>query len=220
MQGGAVGGRKRRERSRKRVTGADSAGRREAALRAFLAVDIPDNIKEAAGRLISSGRSALRGVRWVAPSNLHVTVKFLGPTRESSLENISVLLRKEMGRIDPFWASFGGIDVFPSMRRPRVIFLGMTEGKEEMISLIGAVEEAMEKLNYEPESRQARPHLTVGRVKNQKDTEKIAGWFEENRDFHAGSCEVNEVQLMKSDLRPAGPLYTILDRFRLGDSDS
>ncbi len=188
-------------------------------LRTFVAVWLPESIREAAGRLIATGKKAVSGVTWTDPALVHVTVKFLGEVPPDQLTDIGERLEEVSWSTAPFEASFAGVGAFPDVRRPRVITVGLRRGRDGLVELIGNVEGALESLGFPPEGREIHPHLTLGRAKGLVDPARWRTWLAAHREEDLGSFTVRELALVKSTLRPAGPLYETLASFPLSGEE-
>jgi 2'-5' RNA ligase len=102
------------------------------------------------------------------------------------------------------------VGVFPSLSRPRVVWAGMTAGAEELAGLASEVEEALVPLGFERERRAFTPHLTLGRVKSVVNVSNLAEAVQRHAEADFGPLRVDAVYLMRSDLRPSGPVYSPL----------
>jgi len=94
--------------------------------------------------------------------------------------------------------------------------MGLADGKEMLISLQKQIEDRLEKIGFEPEDRPFQPHLTLGRMKSSRGKEELVRGMEKYREEEFGALQVERVALFKSDLRPSGPVYTLLRVLRLG----
>ena len=184
-------------------------------IRTFLAVEMAPPIKEAYGKVHESLRARHRGLRWVRPENLHLTLRVLGSTPEDRLparrEKVEAVARRGC----PFRLTIGLPGCFGSKRSPRVVWLGIGDGAGELASLARGLEEAAVKLGFEPEGRPWSAHLTLAR--NDGGGPSL-GWEEE-----LTSCgltglgeDVDHVTLLESQIRPGGAIYTPLWEARLG----
>ena len=118
--------------------------------------------------------------------------------------------------IDAFEMTVGGVSCFGSPRRPRTVWAGLTEGAAELVALHGALETPLLALGcYRREDRPFTPHLTLGRVKGERADDALAAALPKYADWNGGSAVVEEVRVMSSELRPAGPHYTVLSRAKL-----
>ena len=183
-------------------------------LRAFIAVEIPHEIQQAifdkATAVLKKTTASL--IRWVAAENLHLTLKFLGDVSPSNVDMLSQILRAEADSSHCFDIRVGGIGSFPSLRRPRVLYIGI-QAPAGLEALQRGVESASRKLGYETEERPFSPHLTIGRVRQDvsaSDGQKIRLALENIHIDSLGTARVDSVHLFKSDLQPTGSVYTKL----------
>lgn len=160
-------------------------------------------------------KNKLSGVRWVARENLHFTLKFLGPISEDRVEPILRALEPPVGERQRFLMAAKGIGVFPDLRRPRVVWVGL--GAEALARLAGDVEQALESLGFPGEQRIFRPHLTIGRWRDRsRSSAAVEREIESWKGYDFGACWVEEVILFRSDLKPQGPVYSPLGAVPLG----
>jgi 2'-5' RNA ligase len=182
-------------------------------LRAFIAVEIPQEIREAVGKATAPLQKGIGSiVRWVPTENMHLTLKFLGDVSPANVEMLSQMLRAEAEMFRCFDLRLGGLGSFPNLKRPRVIFIGI-QAPTPLEALQRGIESASHRLGYESEERGFSPHLTIGRVKqNVTATEQqtIRRALEETRIDSLGTARVDSVHLYKSDLKPTGSEYTRL----------
>jgi RNA 2',3'-cyclic 3'-phosphodiesterase len=178
-------------------------------LRCFIAIDIPEDIKNEIGGIIHTMRKCGGDIKWVTPLNLHITLKFLGNTAETALPEIQDSLRNAVLSYSPFCINIYGIGVFPNRKYPRVIWTGI-EDSDILKNMKKDIENAMTVHGYQKEDRDFSPHLTLGRVRSQKGV--IATLLEldkfQTKDF--GVTKVDGVTLMRSELKPQGPEYSCL----------
>ena len=183
-------------------------------LRTFIAVDIPSPIRQAIQQKTAALRQTLgaRLVRWVAVENLHLTFKFLGDVSPENVKMLSRLLAAEAEPIHAFELQIGGLGSFPSLRRPRVLFVGV-QAPAGLEALFRGIEAACTRLGYESESRGFSPHLTIGRVRQEissSDQQQIRNALEGTKIDAIGAARVDSVHLYKSDLKSNGSVYTRL----------
>lgn len=181
-------------------------------LRTFIAVDLPGRVKDGLRDVQDRLRPKCSGARWVKPGNIHLTLKFLGNTRQEKISPVCDALGRAASRHAPFTVSIRGVGAFPNPGRPRVLWVGVGEGGEALRALAGTVEESLEKLGFPRERRPFSPHLTIARFKGPAD---LGGDVLED----AGDCgafEAEEITFFQSILRPEGAEYIPLQRFELG----
>ena len=183
-------------------------------LRAFIALEIPAGIQSAIAHSTAALKKALPKtlVRWVAPQNVHLTLKFLGDVSPATLEQLAETLMGETASHGMFSMSVGGLGAFPDAHRARVIWIGL-EAPPAMETLRRGVEAAAAQLGYRPEERVFSPHLTIGRVgqnASAPDLQHIRNVLEASKVGKLGTLRVEAVHIFKSDLQPGGAVYTHL----------
>jgi 2'-5' RNA ligase len=184
-------------------------------MRTFIAIELPERIKEEIGQLQAPLKKTGAFVSWVKPGNIHVTLKFLGEVPEEKIGDVYSATEMAVQGMKSFSMSLKGIGGFPNLRRPRVIWIGTGSGGEELSRLAERMEQEMEKIGFPKENRKFSPHFTIGRVKSPKNIEGLAGKVE-STEFQTEEIQVTEVVVMRSQLNPAGAIYTPLKKVPLG----
>jgi 2'-5' RNA ligase len=185
-------------------------------IRSFLAIELPKSILEKIDEVQGDLRSTHADVRWVNPEKIHLTLKFFGNVEESRIDSIFKSIEEPIQNTLPFSLKARGIGAFPSLRNPRVIWMGLVEGREILTALQKQIETRLEKIGFEPEDRPFHPHLTLGRMKSSRGKEELAEKMEKHKEGEFGDFKVERVVLFRSDLRPSGPIYTPLGDVKLG----
>jgi RNA 2',3'-cyclic 3'-phosphodiesterase len=193
------------------------------AIRSFIAIELPDGIRRelnAVEQKIQSlaGESARKTVRWVAASNMHLTLKFLGEVSSANLQMLTHVIKEAASHHAPFSFSVTGLGAFPNTRRPRVVWVGI-EAPPDLLAIQKAIETETRRLGYPAEERPFSPHLTLGRTaQNARPDEvaRLAQALNEMKIGQLGSVNASELILFRSDLRPSGAVYTPLNHFPLG----
>ncbi|MBE3117991.1 MAG: RNA 2',3'-cyclic phosphodiesterase [Candidatus Atribacteria bacterium] len=183
-------------------------------LRSFVAVEIPAEIQSALARSTAPLQKALPKplIRWVAPQNVHLTLKFLGDVSPTNLERLAEALKAEAVAHETFSMSVGGLGAFPTPRRARIIWIGL-EAPASLMALLRGVEAVTARLGYASEDRPFSPHLTIGRVGQNvsgTDFQRIRTALEGATVGALGTLRVDAVHIFKSDLQPGGSVYTHL----------
>ena len=154
-------------------------------LRAFIAVEITPDIIGRIAAAIDQLRPQVKGIRWVAPANIHLTVKFLGNIDQSQIEPICQALTEALRPFPRCTINAKGLGVFPNVKRPRVLWVGL-HGKQ-LISLAEKVTSALAPLGFILEERSFTPHLTVGRWRQgERADRKLEQALSKWRDFDFG----------------------------------
>ena len=188
-------------------------------IRTFVALPLPSDWTQALGHAISELRRALpSGVRWVDPTGIHLTLKFLGPTDPDLADRIvEALTRRLEGCIAPQLA-LSGLGTFPAGRNPRVIWAGVSGDPVTIQSLQERAEEAAVSLGWSPERRPFRPHLTLGRVRDRvpaRHRQAIAAVMGRAALPGASVWRPDTVRLYRSELTPRGAIYTSLGDIKI-----
>lgn len=185
-------------------------------VRTFVAVEIPLDVKERAGRLIRALRETPAKVKWVAPAHLHWTLKFLGDVDMLEIPAVCDAVARAVEPLAAFDVEARGAGAFPDVRRPRTVWIGMERGREQMIELHDAIEFELAKLGYRSENRRFRPHLTIGRVRQSpQGIGELGRLLEKQADFDGGLSLVDEVVVFSSVLSRDGPTYEPLAHVEL-----
>jgi 2'-5' RNA ligase len=184
-------------------------------IRTFIAVRLPEIVLAAIDSV--QERLAAHGlnVRWVATGNIHLTLKFLGEVDEDEVEDIAAVLTEAVNGFAPLRLAAAGVGVFPSVKRARVIWVGLSGQLPELASLQRSIEDRLATIGYPPEKRPFSGHLTLGRVKGLIAASRLTTAMGAFRDFASETFEVDRVVLFKSDLRPTGAIYTELRQVTL-----
>lgn len=182
-------------------------------VRSFIAIELAKPIVEALGRYQRKLRTRVElPVKWVNPEGIHLTLKFLGDVEVARVEAIREALGRAATGVRPFSITLGHPGAFPNVARPRVFWVGLEGDLPALTGLQRRVEEELGPMGFPLEDRAFQAHLTLGRVKEGGPR---------RAPFDARSLEalawtspvaqaVDRINLMKSELRPQGALYTRL----------
>lgn len=188
-------------------------------IRSFVAVHLPAEVQRALGELQAELRrpaERLAQVKWVTPANMHLTLQFLGDVDSGLLPKLVDSLRGAFLDTHPFELEVADVGAFPSPARPRVLWAGLKRGVDGLKALASAAAGVTGPLGFPPEDRPFKPHVTLGRVKDGGRPGDLGPALAPLAGRELGRCQIDRVYLMKSELRPTGPLYTVLDSFPLG----
>lgn len=182
-------------------------------IRSFLAVDLPRAVKDRLARYITLLKPETAGIKWVNPDQVHLTLKFFGAIPEETVTAIGPAVSRTVQGCPPFDLILQGVGGFPNIRRPRVIWAGLGGDREALKQLWLRLEDAFFVMGIPREERPFNPHLTLGRNKTGAPSEtlflRLANWKEPESEPFA----IRELVLFRSDLKPGGPVYTVLNTF-------
>ena len=137
--------------------------------------------------------------------NMHFTVQFLGEVSEEMIGKISDALNSI--EFSAFSITFSGIGAFPKPNSPRVIWVGVNDGVNELEKLVETIRSKLSDIGFNPDKK-FKPHVTIFRVKNK--IENLTSKLEKFSSYSFGKQEISEIKLKKSELTPNGPIYTDL----------
>jgi 2'-5' RNA ligase len=184
-------------------------------IRTFVCIEIPQSIKNRIGELQDELRKSGASVSWTRPSNIHLTLKFLGAVPASRIAKVSKAVERAAVATSPFEIEVAGTGCFPSARNPRVLWVGLTNVPDTMHQLYSNIESELEREGFEREKRKFSPHLTIGRIRV-PGTGASVGEQLVARGFEPERFTANEVIVMRSDLKPTGSIYTPQAMIRFG----
>jgi len=193
-------------------------------IRAFIAINLSPEIFKNLNQVVGQLKERLPDapIRWVPVKNIHLTIKFLGDVSVSNLDLLTKILRSEAGHHSEFEFSVGELGAYPSIRRPRVVWVGV-EAPPELHALQRGIETETTRLGYAREDRDFSPHLTLGRISrgaNSNAVRQISEVLSNCKVGYLGAARVLAVNLYRSDLKPSGAVYTELFSASLRGSES
>lgn len=184
-------------------------------IRSFIAIELNKEFKEELKNIQDELKNLNLDVRWVEINNIHLTLKFLGNVELGDLEKIKSVLKNISLLFKPFEINLSELGLFPKVDFPRVIWVGINHGKNELIRIASTIEEELKKLRIPSEEREFIPHLTLGRVRSSKNKDKLKSYLNFSKPNFPKSQEIKEITLFQSELKPKGPTYTVLGSFFL-----
>jgi len=190
-------------------------------MRVFIAIELPQDIKERLSRLQDKLKGSGADVRWVNPGNIHLTLRFLGEINEESLGKVDGMIREVAKGKPKIKVNLSGLGLFPDTNHPKVIWAGVKEGDSEIKIIAKEIEEKLLGLGIPKEERPFSSHITIGRVKSSVNKERLLegldrleGEFREKGfDFAA-----DKITIFKSSLLCGGPVYEALKEITLKDT--
>ncbi|HEX2979649.1 MAG TPA: RNA 2',3'-cyclic phosphodiesterase [Anaerolineaceae bacterium] len=183
-------------------------------IRAFIAIDLPTEIQQSLERISTQlqQQCTTTTIRWVPPKNIHLTLKFLGEVSSTNLEMLNKIVQAEAVHHRCFELSIGGLGAFPTLRRPRVIWVGV-QAPNNLLALQRSIEAETVRLGYLAEDRPFSAHLTLARISHNATPEEVRKTGDALVTYKVGflgTVHVERIRLFRSDLKPGGAIYTPL----------
>lgn len=187
-------------------------------MRLFIALKLSKNQQHDVGVLQHRLKMNLKGVKWVKPENMHLTLKFLGEIDSHYTCYIKSALEKTLSHQKSFQLDFGETGVFPDPGKARVLWIGVHKGKEEAICIAEKLEYCLTEAGFSKETREFQPHLTIGRLRNPVNKAQLNVFLEGENKFRTSAEKVDGVVLFQSILDRHGARYEELLKVQLTDS--
>lgn len=184
-------------------------------IRTFVAVQLPQEIHRRLAKIVGVLSGSGADVKWVAEDNFHVTMKFLGPVEQDHIPEVLRAIGSSLSGLAPFDLQLTDLGAFPRITHPSVIWAGISTGSKDLKTIAARLEAAMEPLGFKRESREFSAHVTLGRVRSMRGSEQLRASMERLRNEEIGHFTVQRIAVMKSDLKPSGPVYTPIAEFEL-----
>ncbi len=183
-------------------------------IRTFICIELPGNVQA----LLAEIQTCLKGlgadVSWVKPSNIHLTLKFLGDVPEQKVPVICATLEKAALAVSAMEIQVMGAGFFPTARNPQVLWVGIQPVPSPLREFQELIDVGLSTKGYAREDRPFSPHLTIGRFKSLRNLQALIRKLQA-LDFESKIVTVREVTVMRSDLKPTGALYTPIRVFPL-----
>lgn len=176
-------------------------------IRCFVAAELPEAVQRELGELQGRLRAGRMDLRWVSPSRMHLTLKFLGEVSEKTFDAVCGVLEDPLGVPSPIRVSLRGVGAFPSLHRARVLWVGLAGDLALLARAALTVEAKVEELGIPREARPFSPHLTIGRSRMPSGLPGLEGLLQAEADYAGPDLEIDRLVLYESRLRPEGPLY-------------
>jgi len=186
-------------------------------MRAFIAIELPDEIKDHLSRLQQDLKAAQADVKWVEPKNIHLTLKFLGEIDDKKLDGITKITEDTCGQKNRFPARICSLGAFPKTESPRVIWVGIDTGDKEVKQIAKELEERIAKIGIPKEGKLFSSHITIGRTRSSLGREKLVQGLNNKAVLGGEKIEfyVTKITLFRSTLTPKGPIYEPIRKISL-----
>ncbi len=182
-------------------------------IRAFLAVDLDDDLKPKINKIIKKFKQIDTKIKYVELTNLHLTLKFFGDIDTEGLNLLEDAIANVVSDFDSFKIKIKGCGAFPNNNHIKVIWIGIDED-EVIKDLHHKLDKEFVRLGFERDKKFST-HLTIGRMKSAKNKNQVKSVIEEFNNVEIGEMDVTHINLKKSTLTPAGPIYEDLKIFKL-----
>ena len=184
-------------------------------LRLFVALELPADIRQALCSILQNV-AGFHSVKWVEPGNLHLTLLFLGDQMERDLPVIAAALWQVAQLTTSFPIKLGGFDAFPSRRKPKTLFVPVQAGEGPLGNLVENLSKALQKEKITFDLKPFHGHVTLGRSKTLKGLGPLVALVSSVCAQITGEMNVEHFVLFQSRLTEKGPIYTAVEKFRLG----
>jgi len=183
-------------------------------MRLFIGIEV-SNIPKVY-EILESLRRTGADIKLVEHNNLHITLVFIGEIEDSKLRLVKEALHEV--RFNSFKIKLNGVGAFPSINRPKVVWIGITEGFQMLKDIRNSLVKGLRARGIRPEDeKEFVAHLTLGRVKGPQNLLNLIKFINDNMNIDVGEMIVDSIKLYKSTLTPKGPIYDILDEVRAID---
>lgn len=177
-------------------------------IRTFIAIDISPMVLGSLDNELPKLTAAAPEFKWVQTNNMHITLSFLGDVPDRDIPEVCGAVEKAVSTIEEFELEIVGLGAFPRNDRPRVVWAGVRNGRDEVCQLQAAVGQAVQQLGFLSDREIYVPHLTLGRAgRSATFTQELVDLIAETQDKQFGVCSVDEVVVYASYPERTGPVY-------------
>ena len=184
-------------------------------IRCFIAIEIPGTIQNQLARIQDALRKQIQKASWVKPSNIHLTLKFLGEVDPGDLASIGEAIEKATRRHRSFSLHIGGVGAFPNLARPRVMWVGVKVGAGRVSGLTQDINIALSHCGFSFDTKKFNPHLTIARLKERIDLRPYTDHYRQYDRINGAEMSVDTISLVQSQLHPQGAIYSTLQSYSL-----
>ena len=186
-------------------------------MRTFIAIELPNEIKNSLSRLQEELKASQADVKWVKPENIHLTLKFLGEIDDKKLEKITKIIFDIAKEKNKFQIRISSLGTFPKIDFPRVIWVGVDIGDKETKGIAEELEEKIAKIGIPKEDRPFSSHITIGRTRSSLNRENLVRDLKNKAELSGEKLEfyATSITLFQSTLTPHGPIYEALKETNL-----
>jgi 2'-5' RNA ligase len=200
----------------------ESRTQAQSVIRTFLAIELPDSVRTRLAGIEREFSRSMSGLKWSGPDLLHITLRFLGGVPQNRMVPVMDVARDAAAGTRPFQLTLSGLGAFPTVRKPRVIWVGLEKDAGYLVlqQLFAHIEAGLVADGFPPEERAYSPHITLARTRDtiaELERRELGTTLAEvaSRVNLAGTVPVRKVTVMQSELSRSGPRYTPLARYPL-----
>jgi RNA 2',3'-cyclic 3'-phosphodiesterase len=178
--------------------------------RIFIAIKMPPALQQALEEVRASFQPLAIAFRWVLPSHLHATLKFLGDVPAAKLDAVFSALTSATAAQPPFVLKAKTLGCFPTPLRPRVLWMGLDDPHHGLNNVYQKLEAALTAVDFPPEARPFHPHLTLARIRRPVSCPPFSALLSTYKTRCFGTIGVDRIEVFESQLQPTGAIYTVL----------
>ncbi|MBI3195491.1 MAG: RNA 2',3'-cyclic phosphodiesterase [Ignavibacteriae bacterium] len=183
-------------------------------IRTFIAVDTPEEFKSEISNVQDVLKVVDSEVRWEKEKKFHITLKFLGDVKERIMPGLLSHIETVLRDFSSFELTYGTFGCFPNMKFPKIIWVGAHNADGKLLEIQTTIEDELISFGFKKEKNPFTPHITIGRVKGQKNIRDLVSIMEKLT-FTPRTFHINEIVVMKSVLQPSGSEYEIIQTIQL-----
>lgn len=187
-------------------------------MRLFIALPLSKDVEQFLNNIILDLKQKRGKIKWVDSKNIHLTLKFLGETNENKIDSIINAIKNTASKYSSVNCTINKVNAFPNIKRPKVVWAGLEDQNnslDKLESIAIDIDNEMSQLRFEKENKKFKSHLTLGRVKDDKDLHELTKYLESYQ-IQPMAVLFDKVVLFKSTLTPDGPIYERLYEADLG----
>ncbi len=174
-------------------------------IRSFIAIKLSEDIRSVLKDIQDQLKAINCSIKWIEPKNLHLTLKFIGNIEINKLNAVKEIMK--MIPSNNTLIQLDSIKVFPNIKKPRIIWVGVTEKTPMLINIANYLNETLSTIGIPKEEKAFTPHITIGRVKTSKNLHELIKCMEQISIPKETKQMVTNITLFKSTLTPTGPIY-------------
>ncbi|MCF8087178.1 MAG: RNA 2',3'-cyclic phosphodiesterase [Desulfotignum sp.] len=190
-------------------------GDRPDKIRAFIAIPLPGHVRQTLGDIQSEIRRSGIKAAWPDPARFHLTLKFLGCTRDETLVLVKTTMEKFAGRCPKLSLTAGSIGVFPGNRGARVIWADISGQTQPLSQLFQELDKELHAIGIPRQVRRFSPHITLARIKEPVSAKNLIDLTERFKNRWTDQFQATCLALYKSRLTPLGAVHTRLFHVKL-----